>query len=133
MQLSCQCKHINFQVPFDAPKSLFICHCSECKKVGGGLLSTTATFPYFDFPQQGLKKYTWTSDSGKEKNGYFCEQCGNRILHYTPGNEMVRIKAGVLDEVNKLDWKSAEHLWSCREIELSKDMKKWDKNADGPR
>lgn len=49
--------------------------------------------------------------SGHILNCYFCKTCGTRLIHSTPGKDVVSVKGGCIEG---LDWKSAKHIWCKR-------------------
>ena len=49
--------------------------------------------------------------SGHMLNCYFCKECGTRVIHSTPGKDVVSVKGGCIEG---LDWKAAKHIWCKR-------------------
>lgn len=49
--------------------------------------------------------------SGHTLNCYFCKACGTRLIHSTPGKEVVSVKGGCIEG---LDWSKAKHIWCKR-------------------
>jgi hypothetical protein len=54
--------------------------------------------------------------SGHTLNCYFCKTCGTRLIHSTPGKEVVSVKGGCIEG---LDWGSAKHIWCKRASEFA--------------
>lgn len=52
-----------------------------------------------------------STDSGNQLDCYFCKKCGSRIIHSTPGKDIVSIKGGCIEG---LDWTDAIHIWCKR-------------------
>jgi hypothetical protein len=46
-------------------------------------------------------------------NCYFCRSCGTRVIHSTPGKDVVSVKGGCIEG---LDWRSAKHIWCKRAV-----------------
>jgi len=82
-----------------------LCHCLDCRKIGGSTYSTNIVVPGQGFKVQGTPKtYTKTADGGKPITSHFCPDCGSTMFRTgeTFGDQYV-IKAGVLDDINALD------------------------------
>ncbi|PKS09881.1 hypothetical protein jhhlp_004504 [Lomentospora prolificans] len=125
MNVSCQCRSVNFQTPTPQPLALYICHCSACRTQTGSAFGTSAIFPKFSLP----------ADEKLAVYAYFCKTCGTRLVHSTPvshhpftspffptpsatlttGNpakqskNVVSVKGGCIEG---LDWSTAIHLWT---------------------
>ncbi|KAI8961295.1 Mss4-like protein [Daldinia sp. FL1419] len=99
MDARCQCGAVAFKTPLTKPLALYICHCAECRRQTSSAFGTSAIFPLFPLPRAELMScYT-----------YFCRNCGTRLLHTTPGKNVVSVKGGCIDG---LDWSSAIHIWT---------------------
>ncbi|KAK0632088.1 Mss4-like protein [Immersiella caudata] len=109
MDASCQCGAVAFKTPLPKPLALYICHCSECRRQTSSAFGTSAIFPKFDIPDTSLLScYTRSTSNGQTLNCYFCKQCGTRLIHATPGKNVVSVKGGCIDG---LDWGAAIHIW----------------------
>jgi hypothetical protein len=51
--------------------------------------------------------------SGHTLNCFFCKSCGTRVIHSTPGKDVVSVKGGCIEG---LDWRSAKHIWCKRAV-----------------
>lgn len=110
MDASCQCGAVAFKTPLPKPLALYICHCTECRRQTSSAFGTSAIFPKFEIPDTSLLScYTRSTHNGQTLNCYFCKQCGTRLIHATPGKNVVSVKGGCIDG---LDWKAAIHIWT---------------------
>ncbi|KAK9775419.1 putative CENP-V/GFA domain-containing protein [Seiridium cardinale] len=127
MEARCQCGAVSFKTPLSKPLALYICHCAECRRQTSSAFGTSAIFPRFALPQtEELACYSRPTPSGHTLywcasltdripilllivGSYFCKTCGSRLLHTTPGKNVVSVKGGCLDG---LDWKNAIHIWT---------------------
>ncbi|KAK1755217.1 glutathione-dependent formaldehyde-activating [Echria macrotheca] len=110
MDVSCQCGAVAFKTPLPKPLALYICHCSECRRQTSSAFGTSAIFPRFNLPNSDLLScYTRPTSTGQILNCYFCKICGTRLIHSTPGKNVVSVKGGC---INGLDWKAAIHIWT---------------------
>ncbi|KAK3337288.1 glutathione-dependent formaldehyde-activating [Cercophora scortea] len=110
MNASCQCGAVSFKTPLPKPLALYICHCAECRRQTGSAFGASAIFPRFQFPDAELLScYVRPTAEGSNLHCYFCKRCGTRLIHTTPGRNVVSIKGGCIDG---LDWKTAIHIWT---------------------
>ncbi|KAF8308793.1 hypothetical protein DL93DRAFT_2086431 [Clavulina sp. PMI_390] len=132
MNVSCQCGKVKFVTPMARPTALFICHCKECQKQTASAFALSAQFPNFDtssiLSSEYISLWTRMSDSGKQRNCYFCKSCGSRLLHTTVGGETMNVKGGCIDDgEGALDWNKAVHIWCKRAIiAIPESAEKWD-------
>ncbi|KUJ24589.1 uncharacterized protein LY89DRAFT_25017 [Mollisia scopiformis] len=122
MNVQCQCGAIRFQTPLPKPLAVYICHCDECRRQSSSAFGCSAIFPKFELPgkrgkgkegggQRGLSCYSRPTSSGHQLNCYFCTNCGTRLIHSTPGKDVVSVKGGCIEG---LDWSTARHIWCKR-------------------
>ncbi|KAI0521555.1 glutathione-dependent formaldehyde-activating [Xylaria bambusicola] len=110
MEARCQCGAVRFTTPLPKPLALYICHCAECRWQSSSAFGTSAIFPRFELPKTDLLScYTRPTHSGHTLYCYFCQRCGTRLIHTTPGKNVVSVKGGCIDG---LDWGSATHIWT---------------------
>ncbi|KAI1488424.1 Mss4-like protein [Biscogniauxia mediterranea] len=110
MEARCQCGAIQFRTPLPKPLALYICHCAECRRQTSSAFGTSAIFPPFPLPRSELLScYTRPTSSGHTLYCYFCRQCGTRLIHTTPGKNVVSVKGGCIEG---LDWRGAIHIWT---------------------
>ncbi|KAK3904749.1 centromere protein V [Staphylotrichum tortipilum] len=110
MDASCQCGAVSFKTPTPKPLALYICHCHQCQRQTSSAFGTSAIFPRFPLPDAELLScYKRPTSSGQTLFCYFCKQCGTRLIHTTPGKNVVSVKGGCIEG---LDWSTAIHLWT---------------------
>ncbi|OAA68225.1 Mss4-like protein [Niveomyces insectorum RCEF 264] len=110
MEARCQCGAVSFMTPTEHPLALYICHCYECRRQSSSAFGTSAIFPRFALPDdKPLSCYVRPTVSGASLYCYFCKNCGTRLLHATPGKNVVSVKGGCL---KGLDWRTAIHIWT---------------------
>ncbi|GAB1310201.1 Glutathione-dependent formaldehyde-activating enzyme [Madurella fahalii] len=110
MEASCQCGAVNFKTPTPKPLALYICHCHDCQLQTSSAFGTSAIFPRFPLPDAELLScYTRMTSNGQMLYCYFCKQCGTRLIHTTPGKNVVSVKGGCIAGLN---WKEAIHIWT---------------------
>ncbi|KAK6833624.1 hypothetical protein PG995_013364 [Apiospora arundinis] len=111
MDCRCQCGAVQFTTPLEQPLALYICHCFECRLQTSSAFGTSAIFPKFQLPNvEGLSCYTRPTPSGHTMYCYFCRTCGTRLVHTTPGKNVVSVKGGCITE--GLDWNKAIHIYT---------------------
>ncbi|KAF8853516.1 hypothetical protein BDZ45DRAFT_598445 [Acephala macrosclerotiorum] len=108
----CFCNKIRLSYTGE-PNDYALCHCLDCRKIGGASYSNNLTIP-----EQNFKLHSGTpapllthpprsitiskkADSGKTITSHFCPDCGTTLFRTGesfPG--AVIIKAGVLDDPN---------------------------------
>jgi hypothetical protein len=79
----------------------------------------SAIFPAFTFPpssQANIAVWTRTTAQNREKNCYFCRNCGTRIYHHCPEQTLFTVKAGCLEGLNREMMDQAVHIWARRAI-----------------
>jgi len=114
----CQCGGIRYAVPRD-PVAIGICHCRECQRASGSAFGMSFVVARDDFRllKGTLKKFTRSSDSGRQLDCLFCPDCGTRIYHlprYADG--IFNVRLGTLDDPSGLVptreiWMSRKHAW----------------------
>ncbi|KAH6650999.1 Mss4-like protein [Chaetomium tenue] len=110
MDASCQCGAVSFKTPTKKPLALYICHCHDCQRQASSAFGASAIFPRFQLPDAELLScYKRATSTGQTMFCYFCKQCGTRLLHTTPGKNVVAVKGGCIEG---LDWKTAIHIWT---------------------
>ncbi|KAI9874175.1 MAG: hypothetical protein M1830_010101 [Pleopsidium flavum] len=84
------------------PAMKVLCHCRDCRKIGGSTYSTNIAIPDSNFTLVSgtPKTISKTGDSGKTITSSFCGDCGTTLLRTGesfPG--LVMVKVGVMDDV----------------------------------
>lgn len=95
----------------------YYCHCSDCRRYGGGayhaaiLVSATALAVTGD-----LKTWTVTADSGRIVARHTCPTCSNHLFT-SPWPDPVRysVKAGSLDDPSQ--FKPAFEIWTTSRVD----------------
>lgn len=99
----CLCGKVRYSIAGD-PTVCLTCHCKNCQKQAGSLLSIIIGVPGSALEIEGeVKTYNDTGDSGAIVRRQFCDTCGSpnftRVDH---AGEMIFIKAGTLDDTSSL-------------------------------
>jgi hypothetical protein len=80
---------------------IYACHCANCQRIAGSAfgLATTIAEDALEFTTGTPQQVEWRSDSGNERFGTFCGDCGCRIAHgQTPSNGILSLRAGTFDD-----------------------------------
>ncbi|MFC1643230.1 GFA family protein [Myxococcota bacterium] len=93
---SCLCKKVTFAVRGPV-QSMSSCHCSRCRKAYGSAFGTIAVVATRDFAYVSGKDLIVSYDAGRVKRP-FCRHCGSRLPLLNPGDPLVGIPAGLLDD-----------------------------------
>ena len=108
----CQCGALRYQI-VAPPLMIYACHCTGCQRISGSAfgLAVTIAEDSLEFTKGKPSTVTWQSDSGNERNGSFCGDCGCRIAHgQTPSNRILSLRAGTFDDTS---WVTpAGHIWT---------------------
>jgi hypothetical protein len=94
----CLCGAIRYRFAA-APLATAVCHCTNCRKQGGGAYSVNVVIPAAAFEQTGeTKVFTDRGDSGNAVWRHFCPACGSPIVSLLEAAPPITIvKAGTLD------------------------------------
>ncbi len=103
---SCLCGAVTYEIsgPLEAVTA---CHCSQCRKMTGHFLASTAA-RHKDFRlvrHLGLK---WYHASDAARRG-FCRECGSTLFWEAHGEDRISIAAGTLDGAT--DLKTVAHIF----------------------
>jgi hypothetical protein len=111
----CQCGAVRYQITAE-PLQVYVCHCRECRKQSASAFGISVILPATGFVLTRGHTRSWrrATDSGGVLDCVFCEVCGSRIHHSTPGSATISVKGGSLDEA--VDLTSAEHIWVTRKL-----------------
>jgi hypothetical protein len=106
----CQCGKVRYRITA-RPIVFYLCHCTECQRHTSSAFGESLRLRRADLEIEGeMKCFTRLSESGKQREGWFCLDCGVRIVHGTARSEQVNIKAGTLDDTSWL--MPAGHIWT---------------------
>ncbi|WDI30327.1 GFA family protein [Hyphococcus flavus] len=107
----CQCGKLRYELSAP-PITLYACHCTNCQKQTGSafVLSAAVIESSFSFTEGEPAKVEWTADSGANRYGLFCGDCGGRICNgQTPSIGILSLRAGTADDKSWM--KPAAHIW----------------------
>ncbi|MFT4571444.1 MAG: hypothetical protein ACI8TX_002975 [Hyphomicrobiaceae bacterium] len=107
----CQCGQLRYSLA-TAPLTVYACHCTNCQKQTGSafVLSTAVVESDFAFTAGEPSRFEWISEAGNQRTGYFCGNCGTRIVNgQTPSIGVYSLRAGTFDDTSWV--KPAAHIW----------------------
>ena len=97
----CLCGAIRYQLSGE-PKSVALCHCSDCRRSAGAPMVAWAMFPEASLTlTQGTPK---TINSSGTAMRSFCADCGSGLFYRNEKNlpGIVDVQSGTLDDPNAL-------------------------------
>lgn len=93
----CLCGAVRYRIESDAPQTMYLCHCSHCRRVTGTVYGATVFFSrgslIFDSDEH-LTRYTLP---GTRKTTQFCKICGSPMPRIDPTGT-IALPAGSLDD-----------------------------------
>ncbi|KAJ5674544.1 uncharacterized protein N7477_004478 [Penicillium maclennaniae] len=104
----CFCGNIRIEYS-GQPLTTGFCHCSDCRKLTGGLYTYNFVVKYADLKITGSpKEVAKTADSGNYIKNYFCSDCGTplyggKVTSTGTPHDIVILGAGILDDINVLN------------------------------
>lgn len=90
---SCLCKSVNFSFELKE-KSFDACHCSMCRKWGGGPALTVEALGNIEF--QG-EEHIEIYDSSEWAQRGFCKKCGSNIFYRLKQQDFCNFNLGTID------------------------------------
>jgi hypothetical protein len=127
----CQCGKVRYKITV-RPVVFYLCHCRECQRHTSSAFGESLRVTRVDVEVDGdMACFTRLSDTGKLREGWFCRECGVRIVHGTAGGEQVNIKAGTLDDTSWLI--PAGHIWTRSKqpfVAIAADEAQWASQPD---
>lgn len=83
------------------PDAVALCHCKDCKKIGGASFSNNALVPKENFKVEkgSLKKISTKGVTGNEITNHFCPDCGTTL--FRTGDSFptqIILKTGTIDD-----------------------------------
>ena len=77
----CHCGDIRFEADVD-PKTLRICHCTDCQRISGSAFRANIAAPaeHFKLLSGEPKSYIKVAESGAKRRHTFCGNCGTPIF-----------------------------------------------------
>mgnify|MGYP001383262390 FL=1 len=107
---SCICGEVKFTVYLDEKPRVFNCHCIDCRKKIGGIISIIQLRENaVDIDKSKLGTYEHSGGSGNKIKKFFCKKCAAPILTYVSKWDKFYLYAGMLDDVSIL--KSAYNIF----------------------
>jgi hypothetical protein len=94
MRGSCLCGQVSYQI-LDKPRSVFGCHCSQCRKTSGHYVAATQTLNE-NLEVKGHENITWYQSSDVAKRG-FCKTCGSQLFWARLISNHTSVMAGTID------------------------------------
>jgi len=123
----CHCGQTEWEVKLESESaSHILCHCDTCKSLSGGAFTLNQIIPKsaLKFTKGGdaLKMYSYSGDSGKPVNCYYCPNCTSHPYHHQTimGDDKVVVRTGLLTKGKDFD--------PAAEI-YGKDKLKWEKEV----
>ena len=106
----CICGAVKFNVTLDELPRVFSCHCIDCRKKIGGIISIIQLRENaVDIDKSKLGTYEHSGGSGNKIKKFFCKKCAAPILTYVSKWDKFYLYAGMLDDVSIL--KSAYNIF----------------------
>ena len=108
----CHCGHIRYQ--FNGPlRDIAHCHCSICRKVSGGIVTTWITVPAASF--QWLKGTPARYDSSASCARFFCSNCGAQLALVTSlSSNNIDVTIATLDHPETAP--AERHIWTDSQL-----------------
>ena len=106
---SCNCGAVAFEIA-TAPKDVYICHCSICRKWTGnnGVAVVIVANEAFRWVKGEDNRATWRKPDGDWQSS-FCKTCGSALPGPNSETQMF-VPAGLLDTAQE-DLRVAAHIW----------------------
>ena len=106
----CICGEVKFIVNLDEKPRVFNCHCIDCrKKVGGMITIIDLREGAIDIDKTKLGIYEHIGGSGNKIQKHYCKKCTAPILTYVAKWKKFYLYAGMLDNISIL--KTANNIW----------------------
>lgn len=104
----CHCGHIRYQFSA-ALQDIAHCHCSICRKVSGGIVTTWITVPAASF--HWLKGTPSRYDSSSRCARFFCSNCGAHLALMTSlSPDSIDVTIATLDQPEHAP--AQRHIWT---------------------
>ena len=106
----CICGEVKFIVNLDEKPRVFNCHCIDCrKKVGGMITIIDVREGAIEIDKTKLGIYEHAGGSGNKIQKHYCKKCTAPILTYVAKWKKFYLYAGMLDDISIL--KTANNIW----------------------
>ncbi len=113
----CLCGAVSYEITAE-PVMTAICHCKNCQRQAGSVLSVIVGLPRDGIEISGTTKtYDDTADTGQSVKRIFCPECGSPLFTDAENApELWFVKAGTLDDTSWLEpqvqfWKDSKQDW----------------------
>ena len=106
----CFCGEHKFNVLLDEKPRVFNCHCIDCrKKIGGMITIIDLREGAIKIDKTKLETFEHKGGSGNTIMKYYCKKCTAPVLTYVAKWDKFYLYAGMLDDISIL--KSANNIW----------------------
>jgi len=94
---SCLCAAVQFRIEAELPR-IQVCYCRQCRKAQGTPFATNIPVPTTAFVLVSGAATLREYESSPGKKRVFCSCCGSPIYSYRAGLDVLRIRAGLINE-----------------------------------
>ena len=106
----CICGEVKFQVKLDEIPRVFNCHCIDCrKKIGGMITIIQLRDNSLEIDKSKLGIFEHDGGSGNKIKKHYCKKCVAPVLTYVEKWDKYYLYAGLLDDISIL--KKATNIW----------------------
>ena len=106
----CICEEIRFEVKLDEFPRVFNCHCKDCrKKIGGIITIIQLRENAIKIDKSKLNVFKHKGASGNKIEKHYCKKCVAPVLTYVEKWNQCYLYAGMLDDISIL--KKAKNIW----------------------
>ena len=106
----CICGQVKFQVKLDEIPRVFNCHCVDCrKKIGGMITIIQLRDNALEIDKSKLGIFEHNGASGNKIKKHYCKKCVAPVLTYVHKWDKYYLYAGLLDDISIL--KKATNIW----------------------
>ena len=107
---SCICGEVKFTVKLDEKPRVFNCHCVDCRKKMGGVITIIQLRENtLEVDENKLSKYTHSGGSKNIITKSFCKKCAAPLTTYVEKWGVTYLYAGLLDDISLL--KNAKNIF----------------------
>ncbi len=98
----CLCGAVRYRIEAEAPKAMYLCHCTRCRKETGSIHCANVFFPDGRLTfERGGKQIGRFALEGTRKKRWFCQTCGSPVPRQDVSG-MIVLPAGGLDDGSAL-------------------------------
>jgi len=97
MKGSCLCRKICYEITGEI-LGINYCHCKKCQKASGSAFATSAAVNAKEFSIVSGQENLHSFQSSKDKNRYFCNNCGSPIYSHRKNASTLYIRLGTLND-----------------------------------